>query len=155
MYFLSIGFDMCYFQIGGLVESLTILNVALSFQVLCIVITALLHFFLLLTFFMMLGVGTYFFMNVTVLFYAMHITNKFNSRSRLKWIAGSATCESIYPSKMVFTVCCVIMKTLAFGCFLNWFYQYVFFPRYTTDHCVDYAGKLLEYSIPFRSIVNI
>lgn len=132
-------------------RSLTILNVALSFQVLCIVITALLHFFLLLTFFMMLGVGTYFFMNVTVLFYAMHITNKFNSRSRLKWIAGSATCESIYPSKMVFTVCCVSMKT----CFLNWFNQNVIFPRYTTDHCVDYAGNLLEYSIPFRSIVNI
>ncbi|XP_048781138.2 uncharacterized protein LOC125683741 [Ostrea edulis] len=58
----------------------------------CVVVTALLHYLLLLTFFMMLGVGTIFFMNVTVLFYAMHITNKFNSRSRLKWILGLATC---------------------------------------------------------------
>ncbi|XP_055996543.1 uncharacterized protein LOC125683740 isoform X1 [Ostrea edulis] len=58
----------------------------------CVVVTALLHYLLLLTFFMMLGVGTIFFMNVTVLFYAMHITNKFNSRSRLKWILGFATC---------------------------------------------------------------
>lgn len=59
-------------------------------QAVCIAVTALLHFFLLTTFFMMFGVGTFFFMNVTVLFYAMRITNNFNSRSRLKWIVGSA-----------------------------------------------------------------
>ncbi|XP_062591915.1 uncharacterized protein LOC134253406 [Saccostrea cucullata] len=58
----------------------------------CVVVTFFLHFFLLLTFFMMFGVGMFFFMNVTVLFYAMGITNKFNSRSRLKWILGLATC---------------------------------------------------------------
>ncbi|XP_034333581.2 uncharacterized protein [Magallana gigas] len=59
-------------------------------EAVCIAVTALLHFFLLTTFFMMFGVGTFFFMNVTVLFYAMRITNNFNSRSRLKWIVGSA-----------------------------------------------------------------
>lgn len=59
-------------------------------EAVCIAVTALLHFFLLTTFFMMFGVGTFFFMNVTVLFYAMRITNNFNSRSRLKWFVGSA-----------------------------------------------------------------
>ncbi|XP_061177713.1 uncharacterized protein LOC133186491 [Saccostrea echinata] len=58
----------------------------------CVVVTLFLHFFLLLTFFLMFGVGMFFFMNVTVLFYAMGIANKFNSRSRLKWILGLATC---------------------------------------------------------------
>lgn len=47
---------------------------------------------------MMFGVGTFFFMNVTVLFYAMRITNNFNSRSRLKWIVGSAIGKLISES---------------------------------------------------------
>lgn len=69
---------------------LMIINMFYHLQAVCIAVTALLHFFLLTTFFMMFGVGTFFFMNVTVLFYAMHITNNFNSRSRLKWFVGSA-----------------------------------------------------------------
>ncbi|XP_061177715.1 uncharacterized protein LOC133186493 [Saccostrea echinata] len=58
----------------------------------CVAVTFFLHLFLLLTFFLMLGVGLYFFMNVTVLFYAMAITNRFNSRSRLKLVLGTTTC---------------------------------------------------------------
>ncbi|XP_062591908.1 uncharacterized protein LOC134253398 [Saccostrea cucullata] len=61
----------------------------------CAAVTFLLHFFLLLTFFLMLGVGLYHCMNVTVLFYAMAITNRFNSRSRLKLILGTTTCISL------------------------------------------------------------
>nr|XP_022291075.1 uncharacterized protein LOC111102569 isoform X2 [Crassostrea virginica] len=52
---------------------------------LCIGVTAVLHYLFLVTFFNMLGMGVYYFMSITVTFYAMYVANNFKSKSRIHW----------------------------------------------------------------------
>ncbi|XP_061181184.1 adhesion G protein-coupled receptor B1-like [Saccostrea echinata] len=54
-------------------------------EVLCIAITAIIHYLFLVTFFCMVGMGVYYFMSITVTFYAMHVANNFKSKSRVHW----------------------------------------------------------------------
>ncbi|XP_065928644.1 adhesion G-protein coupled receptor D1-like isoform X3 [Magallana gigas] len=51
----------------------------------CIAITATLHYLFLVTFFSMLGMGVYYFMSITVTYYAMYVANNFKSKSRGHW----------------------------------------------------------------------
>lgn len=60
-------------------------NAILLFQRLCIGITVLIHYLFLVTFFSMLGIGVYYFMSITVTYYAMYVANNFNCESRLRW----------------------------------------------------------------------
>ncbi|XP_078327318.1 uncharacterized protein LOC144623098 [Crassostrea virginica] len=53
---------------------------------LCVAITAVLHYLFLATFFNMLGMGLYYFMSITVTYYAMYVANNFKSESRIHWI---------------------------------------------------------------------
>ncbi|XP_078327321.1 uncharacterized protein LOC111115469 [Crassostrea virginica] len=53
---------------------------------LCVAITAVLHYLFLATFFNMLGMGLYYFMSITVTYYAMYVANNFKSKSRIHWI---------------------------------------------------------------------
>ncbi|XP_078327322.1 uncharacterized protein LOC144623100 [Crassostrea virginica] len=52
----------------------------------CVAITAVLHYLFLATFFNMLGMGLYYFMSITVTYYAMYVANNFKSKSRIHWI---------------------------------------------------------------------
>ncbi|XP_078333514.1 uncharacterized protein LOC111100876 isoform X4 [Crassostrea virginica] len=52
---------------------------------LCIAITAILHYLFLVTFFSMLGMGIYYFMSITVTYYAMSVANNFKAKSRIQW----------------------------------------------------------------------
>lgn len=52
---------------------------------LCIGITILIHYLFLVTFFSMLGMGVYYFISITVTYYAMYVANNFKSKSRLRW----------------------------------------------------------------------
>ncbi|XP_078327350.1 adhesion G protein-coupled receptor B1-like isoform X2 [Crassostrea virginica] len=52
---------------------------------LCVAITAVLHYLFLVTFFNMLGMGIYYFMSITVTYYAMYVANNFKSKSRIHW----------------------------------------------------------------------
>ncbi|XP_078327327.1 uncharacterized protein LOC111116102 isoform X2 [Crassostrea virginica] len=52
---------------------------------LCVAITAVLHYLFLATFFNMLGMGLYYFMSITVTYYAMYVANNFKSESRIHW----------------------------------------------------------------------
>ncbi|XP_078332604.1 uncharacterized protein LOC111126761 isoform X2 [Crassostrea virginica] len=57
---------------------------------LCIAITVILHYLFLVTFFNMLGIGVYYFMSITVTYYAMHVANDFKSKSRVNlFLAGA------------------------------------------------------------------
>eukprot|EP00105_Crassostrea_gigas_P040575 XP_019924723.1 PREDICTED: adhesion G protein-coupled receptor L2 isoform X2 [Crassostrea gigas] len=51
----------------------------------CIAITAIIHYLFLVTFFCMLGMGVYYFMSITVTYYAMYVANNFKSISRVLW----------------------------------------------------------------------
>nr|XP_034318098.1 uncharacterized protein LOC105317649 [Crassostrea gigas] len=51
----------------------------------CIAITAIIHYLFLVTFFSMLGIGVYYFMSITVTFYAMYVANNFKSKPRIHW----------------------------------------------------------------------
>nr|XP_034334209.1 adhesion G protein-coupled receptor B1 isoform X4 [Crassostrea gigas] len=51
----------------------------------CIAITAIIHYLFLVTFFSMLGMGVYYFMSITVTYYAMYVANNFKSKSRVRW----------------------------------------------------------------------
>nr|XP_034314353.1 adhesion G protein-coupled receptor E1 isoform X4 [Crassostrea gigas] len=51
----------------------------------CIAITAIIHYLFLVTFFCMLGMGVYYFMSITVTYYAMYVANNFKSISRVHW----------------------------------------------------------------------
>nr|XP_022310014.1 adhesion G protein-coupled receptor L4-like [Crassostrea virginica] len=51
----------------------------------CVAITALLHYLFLVTFFNMFGMGLYYFMSITVTYYAMYVANNFKSKSRIHW----------------------------------------------------------------------
>nr|XP_022303772.1 uncharacterized protein LOC111111224 isoform X2 [Crassostrea virginica] len=56
----------------------------------CVAITAILHYLFLVTFFNMLGMGLYYFMSITVTYYAMYVANNFKSKSRIHWfLVGS------------------------------------------------------------------
>ena len=57
----------------------------LKLQGLCIAITAILHYLFLVTFFSMLGMGIYYFMSITVTYYAMSVANNFKAKSRIQW----------------------------------------------------------------------
>ncbi|XP_062593919.1 adhesion G protein-coupled receptor L3-like [Saccostrea cucullata] len=52
---------------------------------LCIAMTAIIHYLFLVTFFCMMGMGVYYFMSITVTYYAMHVANNFKSKSRVHW----------------------------------------------------------------------
>ncbi|XP_062601622.1 adhesion G protein-coupled receptor L2-like [Saccostrea cucullata] len=54
-------------------------------EVLCIAITAIIHYLFLVTFFCMMGMGVYYFMSITVTYYAMYMANNFKSKSRVRW----------------------------------------------------------------------
>lgn len=56
-----------------------------NFQKVCIAITAILHYLFLVTFFNMLGLGIYYFMSITVTYYAMYVANNFKTKSRIHW----------------------------------------------------------------------
>uniref|UniRef100_A0A8W8NLF7 GAIN-B domain-containing protein n=1 Tax=Magallana gigas TaxID=29159 RepID=A0A8W8NLF7_MAGGI len=51
----------------------------------CIATTVIIHYFFLVTFFSMLGMGVYYFMSITVTYYAMYVANNFKARSRVHW----------------------------------------------------------------------
>ncbi|XP_052697868.1 adhesion G protein-coupled receptor B1-like isoform X2 [Crassostrea angulata] len=51
----------------------------------CIAITSVIHYLFLVTFFSMLGMGVYYFMSITVTYYAMYVANNFKSKSRVQW----------------------------------------------------------------------
>ncbi|XP_052714639.1 adhesion G protein-coupled receptor B1-like [Crassostrea angulata] len=51
----------------------------------CIAITAIIHYLFLVTFFSMLGMGVYYFISITVTYYAMYVANNFKARSRVHW----------------------------------------------------------------------
>uniref|UniRef100_A0A8W8NH25 Uncharacterized protein n=1 Tax=Magallana gigas TaxID=29159 RepID=A0A8W8NH25_MAGGI len=51
----------------------------------CIATTAIIHYLFLVTFFSMLGMGVYYFMSITVTYYAMYVANNFKSESRVHW----------------------------------------------------------------------
>ncbi|XP_065940924.1 uncharacterized protein [Magallana gigas] len=51
----------------------------------CIATTAIIHYFFLVTFFSMLGMGVYYFLSITVTYYAMYVANNFKSISRVHW----------------------------------------------------------------------
>ncbi|XP_052693361.1 adhesion G protein-coupled receptor L3-like [Crassostrea angulata] len=57
-------------------------------EVACVAITAIIHYLFLVTFFSMLGLGVYYFMSITVTYYALHIANNFKSKSRLHLFLG-------------------------------------------------------------------
>eukprot|EP00105_Crassostrea_gigas_P035831 XP_019919979.1 PREDICTED: adhesion G-protein coupled receptor G7 [Crassostrea gigas] len=52
---------------------------------LCVAITAIIHYLLLVTFFSMLGIGVYYFMSITVTYYAMYMAKNFKSKPRIHW----------------------------------------------------------------------
>ncbi|XP_061181253.1 adhesion G protein-coupled receptor L2-like [Saccostrea echinata] len=52
---------------------------------LCIAITAIIHYLFLVTFFCMMGMGVYYFMSITVTYYALYMANNFKSKSRVHW----------------------------------------------------------------------
>nr|XP_034315952.1 adhesion G protein-coupled receptor E3 isoform X2 [Crassostrea gigas] len=54
----------------------------------CVAITAIIHCLFLVTFFSMLGLGVYYFMSVTVTYYALYVANNFKSKSRVCWFLG-------------------------------------------------------------------
>nr|XP_034316959.1 deleted in malignant brain tumors 1 protein-like isoform X6 [Crassostrea gigas] len=54
-------------------------------EILCSAVTAIIHYLFLVTFFSMLGIGVYYFMSITVTYYAMYVANNFKSRSRVHW----------------------------------------------------------------------
>lgn len=56
-----------------------------NIQVVCTAITAILHYFFLVTLFSMLGIGVYYFMRISVTSYAMRVANNFGSKSRVHW----------------------------------------------------------------------
>lgn len=54
-------------------------------EVVCTAITAILHYFFLVTLFSMLGIGVYYFMRISVTSYAMRVASNFGSKSRVHW----------------------------------------------------------------------
>ncbi|XP_061181251.1 adhesion G-protein coupled receptor F1-like [Saccostrea echinata] len=56
-----------------------------SNESLCIAITAVIHYLFLVTFFCMMGIGIYYFMSITVTYYALRVANNFKSISRVRW----------------------------------------------------------------------
>ncbi|XP_061181185.1 adhesion G-protein coupled receptor D1-like [Saccostrea echinata] len=71
---------------GSLVLSYTVFIAAVEKTdnwALCIFITAVIHYLFLVTFFCMLAMGIYYFMSITVTFYAMYVANNFKSKSRV------------------------------------------------------------------------
>ncbi|XP_056013809.1 adhesion G-protein coupled receptor G2-like isoform X2 [Ostrea edulis] len=56
-----------------------------SNEILCTISTATIHYFFLVTFFCMLGMGIYYFFSITVTYYAMYVANNFRSKSRIHW----------------------------------------------------------------------
>ncbi|XP_065925905.1 adhesion G protein-coupled receptor B1 [Magallana gigas] len=57
-------------------------------EVACVAITAIIHYLFLVTFFSMLGLGVYYFMSITVTYYALYVANNFKSKSRVRWFLG-------------------------------------------------------------------
>ncbi|XP_065925841.1 adhesion G protein-coupled receptor B1-like [Magallana gigas] len=57
-------------------------------EVACVAITAIIHYFFLVTFFSMLGLGVYYFMSISVTYYALYVANNFKSKSRIRWFLG-------------------------------------------------------------------
>lgn len=51
----------------------------------CIAITAIIHYLFLVTFLSMLGMAVYYFISITVTYYAMYVANNFKSKSRIQW----------------------------------------------------------------------
>ncbi|XP_065926035.1 adhesion G-protein coupled receptor D1-like [Magallana gigas] len=66
----------------------TKIHKALNNQVACVAITAIIHYLFLVTFFSMLGLGVYYFMSITVTYYALYVANNFKSKSRVRWFLG-------------------------------------------------------------------
>ena len=82
----------------------------------CVAITAVLHYLFLATFLNMLGMGLYYFMSITVTYYAMYVANNFKSKSRIHWILVGTWGKYIYNQHSFFNVwwICfniIIMKT--------------------------------------------
>ncbi|XP_062593926.1 adhesion G protein-coupled receptor E1-like isoform X2 [Saccostrea cucullata] len=77
-------------------------------EVLCIAITAVIHYLFLVTFFCMMGMGVYYFMSITVTYYALHVANNFKSKSRVHWFLlggwDKYTNYCILNSSVVFNV---------------------------------------------------
>uniref|UniRef100_A0A8W8P2P9 Uncharacterized protein n=1 Tax=Magallana gigas TaxID=29159 RepID=A0A8W8P2P9_MAGGI len=57
-------------------------------EIACIAITAIIHYLFLVTFFSMLGLGVYYFMSITVNYYALYVGNNFKSKSRVHLFLG-------------------------------------------------------------------
>uniref|UniRef100_K1QAS4 Uncharacterized protein n=1 Tax=Magallana gigas TaxID=29159 RepID=K1QAS4_MAGGI len=64
------------------------LNLMFGHKGVCVAITAIIHYLFLVTFFSMLGLGVYYFMGVTVTYYALYVANNFKSKSRVCWFLG-------------------------------------------------------------------
>ncbi|XP_052693365.1 adhesion G protein-coupled receptor E3-like [Crassostrea angulata] len=76
---------------GSLILSYTIFISSVeqtSNEVACVAITAIIHYLFLVTFFSMLGLGVYYFMSITVTYYALYVANNFKSKSRVRWFLG-------------------------------------------------------------------
>ncbi|XP_052693335.1 adhesion G protein-coupled receptor F5-like [Crassostrea angulata] len=76
---------------GSLILSYTIFISSVeqtSNEVACVAITAIIHYLFLVTFFSMLGLGVYYFMSITVTYYALYVANNFQSKSRVRWFLG-------------------------------------------------------------------
>ncbi|XP_078328117.1 uncharacterized protein LOC111115470 [Crassostrea virginica] len=71
---------------------------------LCVAITAVLHYLFLATFFNMLGMGLYYFMSITVTYYAMYVANNFKSKSRIHWILVGTWGKYIFNHHSFFNV---------------------------------------------------
>lgn len=76
--------NMCGALIMSLVMFITLVEKT-SDGNFCVAITAIIHYLLLVTFFSMLGIGVYFFMSITVTYYAMYVANNFKSKPRIHW----------------------------------------------------------------------
>ncbi|XP_078332607.1 uncharacterized protein LOC111129591 isoform X3 [Crassostrea virginica] len=59
-------------------------------EILCTAVTVIIHYLFLVTFFNMLGMGVYYFMSITVTYYAMYVANNFKSKSRIHWFLTGA-----------------------------------------------------------------
>ena len=76
----------------------------------CVAITAVLHYLFLATFFNMLGMGLYYFMSITVTYYAMYVANNFKSKSRIHWILAGTWGKSIFNHHSFFNVWWICFK---------------------------------------------
>uniref|UniRef100_A0A8W8P2Q2 Uncharacterized protein n=1 Tax=Magallana gigas TaxID=29159 RepID=A0A8W8P2Q2_MAGGI len=89
---------------GSLILSYTIFISSVeqtSNEVACVAITAIIHYLFLVTFFSMLGLGVYYFMSITVTYYALYVANNFKSKSRINILIIVSLLRVLFASSIV------------------------------------------------------